>query len=114
MPREQINYPSNRTLVIYKGHEVNVEAGDPMPDGGEYFADPELHVIWHPETESFGDGYVQVSLAFPKGFLAARAASDDDTAEKNWLYTPQLNRDELNRLIRTLRKARDRAYGTDE
>lgn len=41
------------------------------------------------------------------------AVNRDDQPEGEQGYTTQLNRLEINRLIRALRKARDRAYGQD-
>jgi hypothetical protein len=114
MPREQINYPSSTGVLIYQGNELDYQPGASVPEGGEVFADPALHVNWQSEGADFGAPHVQVSLEVPAGFLRSRAAGLDDSVSHTCLFTPVLTRQELNKLIRVLRTARDKAYGRDE
>jgi hypothetical protein len=114
MPREQINFPSVAGVMIYKGNELEYEPGSDVPEGAEVFADPALHVNWQPSGLEIGGPHVQVSLQMPAGFLKARADGLDERVSDTWIYTPSLDRHEINKLIRVLRTARDKAYGRDE
>ena len=114
MPREQINFPSVTSVMIHKGNELEYEPGSEVPEGAEVFADPALHVNWQPSGMDFGGAHVQVSLQMPAGFLKARAAGIDADVIDTWIYTPVLDRHDINKLIRVLRTARDKAYGRDE
>ncbi|ASR79966.1 hypothetical protein SEA_ARCADIA_2 [Arthrobacter phage Arcadia] len=114
MPREQINYPNVAACIIHSnGDELEYEQGSPVPEGSEVFCDPALNVNWQTSSNDL-DGHVQVSLTLPAGFLKARAKSLVEDVIDTSLYTPILTRQEINKLIRTLRIARDKAYGRDE
>lgn len=101
MPREQINFPQ---LV------------EPTPDypatpaqGITAWRDPALHVSWHP------DSHVQIAVEMDLSY--AQMAIESPTngeAERTEVFVPPLTRNELNKLIRVLRRARDQAYGADE
>jgi len=111
MPREQINFPKPDSLIIDRfGHEIENESDVDVPDSAAVLTDPELHVSWSPE--SIG-GHVQVSLNMEAEFLK-RNAADLEGVSHRALYTPSLSRKEINKLIRVLRLARDKAYGRDE
>lgn len=89
MPKERIN---NRYFGQY-GEEVSADGhGTRVPLDDSY-----VKVGWSREAE-----HVE---------LAVMRQSDDEVSNERW--HAQLDRDGLNRLIRTLRKARDQAYGTD-
>ncbi len=109
MPREQINYPAP--------YEPSVANSADLAVHGESWPEPEVHVSWT-RTADHGPGHVQVSLLLPVGYVKHLAAALDapDTPEPSGIgaYSPALTRDELNRMIRTLRRARDQAYGQDE
>lgn len=47
-------------------------------------------------------------------YFKARAAGLDNSVSHTSIFTPALNRSEINKLIRSLRTARDKAYGRDE
>ena len=78
-----------------------------------------LDVSWSREGDQFG-GMVQIGLDMPLSVLRdIRRELDADEKDPvsvvaRALYTPSLDRRELNHLIRTLRRARDAAYGSDE
>lgn len=108
MPRQDITYH-------------NSEMTAPDPNGTE--------PIWHEEHHGldlhwsrpgmYGDGtpgHVQVGLTISQPKLRRLATPDpnepDPTART--LYTDDLTREQINLLIRTLRRARDAAYGADE
>jgi len=111
MPREQINFPA----PLEPSQDWN---GTPPPVHGEAWPEPELNVSWT-RAADHGPGNVQVSLLLPTAYvehLAKSLADPDSPAGVSGIgaFSPSLPRDELNRLIRTLRRARDQAYGADE
>jgi len=94
MPREQINYP-------------NLDQGlHPNMTEDTSWHDPAVHVGWTPNGEK-----VQVAFEADPNHLLAVADGDRDVRRMVW--SPVLSRDEVNRLIKTLRRARDAAYGVD-
>lgn len=84
MPREQINHP---------GNEVDEEG----------LRDPIVQVAWADKT-------VQIGFEADPGLFALAAESG---ALSTALYSPGLTRAETNRMIRALRRARDKAFGVD-
>lgn len=114
MPREQINYPNTTGIVIdNKGNEHVYIEGIPLPDGSIVFTDPSLNVNWQTQNPDI-PGHVQLSLSMESAYLKSLAHSLDPTVTHTAIYTPVLSRKELNKLIRVLRVARDKAYGRDE
>jgi hypothetical protein len=133
MPREQINFPKSHPAVVTGISPAEPWPSDTPPTFGEVtydYVDPRLHVNWL-RVDDFGAGHVQLSLeAHPQDILGrandARAILDKlapaapgemqtlsaDTSI--FQYTPTLTRDEINKLIRVLRRARDAVYGSDE
>jgi hypothetical protein len=106
MPREQINFPQ----------PVETQYGSCDGKGNseqhvEVNTDPAVHVNWHNAGNDHG-GHVQVSLECDRAYLASFTDVLDD--DRRNLYSPVLTRSDVNKLIRTLRKARDQAYGRDE
>jgi hypothetical protein len=69
-----------------------------------------LHVCWSPLHDA---GYVQIGFEADRGFVA-EALREGIDADRITLFTTELSRDELNRLIRMTRRSRDAAYGRDE
>jgi len=94
MPRERIKH----------GHESRVVYDGDNPVAGES-AMPSLDVSWSREPT----GWVQIGIDAPTDFLAGIIR---DGATSVW--TDVLDRREINHMIRTLRRARDAAYGSDE
>lgn len=109
MPREQINFP--------RPFEPVPDDCVPPPIHGEAWPEPELNVSWT-RAADHGMGLVQVSLLLPVAYVKHLAAdlANPERPEPSGIgaFSPALNRDEMNRLIRTLRRARDQAYGQDE
>ncbi len=109
MPKEQINTPRvfDPTLV-----DANT-----LPIHGEAWADPTLHVSWHQHGTGEMPGHVQVALGLPVqyiGSLMGDYSKAGAVAPSMDVFTPVLSRQDVNKLIRTLRRARDQAYGRDE
>lgn len=58
---------------------------------------------------------MQVALEADVSYLTfAVETPNGETSDRTLLYTPVLSRAEINKLIRTLKRARDKAYGADE
>ncbi|QIS38621.1 hypothetical protein [Clavibacter capsici] len=112
MPREQINFPDEPAVVIHPDGSQS-EYLDEQDQDGIVFNDPSLHVNWSPPTDVWPP-HVQVSLEFDTPVLTSRVKSLSGNEETSSLYSASLDRGELNRLIKVLRTARDRAYGRDE
>jgi hypothetical protein len=102
MPREQINYPDRHKLVT-DGTAANPE----IPDRAD--EEPTLHVNWDNDH-----CLVQVSLNMTAERIKRWADQLDGSVSHSAFYTPALTRGDINRLIRVLRTARDKAYGRDE
>jgi len=99
MPKEQINYPRVRQIE-QDGATLTVPDVSRVPD------DICVHVGWNRA------GWVQVSLSLYAERLA-QIASQVGTDHEVSVYSETLSREEINKMIRALRKARDQAYGSD-
>lgn len=100
MPREQINYPA---AVM----ETGADGGAPSVIKA---AGPALHVSWHASPA----GTVQIRFDANPDFIQEAADFPDPETGRSAMYTDELTRAEINKMIRTLRRARDQAYGKDE
>lgn len=109
MPKEQINFPTWRKTL----HGLPGLAGS--DEGATAEIDDVLMVRWHGgETV---DGYVQMSLVSQEpqpwaDFDDAVCWPVPNSASEH--FTPVLSREDINRMIKVLRRARDAAYGRDE
>lgn len=87
--------------------------GQPVEGDDKVFEDPSLDVTWNRDG-----GWVQMALYAPvdwwKRFMVVFGEGGDTTAVAQAAYTDVLTRSEINNLIKTLRRARDAAYGADE
>jgi len=107
MPRTQINYHKP---------PADMPVADPsVPGGTRIVRESVVHVTWMAAHKGeYDNGHVQVALevdmAYARTVLATPNGESPDTT---YLYSPGLSREEINRMIRALRAARDRAYGTD-
>lgn len=111
MPRTQINFP----LVVKDPAAAMVMTGglpgSPVP-AGTYVGDSILHVTWSPASKG---AHVQVALEVDQGY--AKMALEHPNGESpvtTYLYSPALDRAQINKLIAALRHARDQAHGKDE
>jgi hypothetical protein len=111
MPREQITHGSK--AYVLNGYLLEPE-GD-VPKGAIEVNAPQLHVSWtRADPEYASESHVQLCLEVDVHEVEQRAASNEGNVSHNWFYTDSLDRQTLNHLIRTLKRARDAAYGADE
>ncbi len=136
MPREQINFPHEHPAIvtgISPADPWDPKTSDDVPPGRVTYGyvEPRLHVNWL-KVDDFGAGHVQISVeVHPQDVISradqaaeilTRMTTVPETAEIQTLsadmsifqYTPPLSRDEINKLIRVLRRARDAVFGGDE
>ena len=103
MPRQQINYP--RPDLTQVDPATGVET--PVPLGQI------LEVHW-----DGNHGTVQASMSIDTGLLQRvleqERRADGEMPTRVWFYTEALTRPDLQRLIKTARRARDDAFGADE
>jgi hypothetical protein len=89
----------------------------PSPDGEDY-APSGLEISWWPSRDGI-PGHVQLGTGiFPErpGGVTAQRTGEDGEEPPLAVDQPRhvtVDRDGLNRAIRTLRRARDSAYGAD-
>ena len=86
-----------REIVVSHGPRLFSDEGREIPQDDQFF----VQVGWSSEAE-----YVQV-------VTGKRDAVTHESDSEPWLYV-QLERREINDLIRILRRARDQAFGKDE
>lgn len=82
-----------------------------LPEGATVREEPSLDVSWNRDG-----GWVQIAIDAPRDWWERFKESLDGSPEQHHMsaYTDVLTRKEINDLIRTLRRARDAAYGADE
>lgn len=119
MPKEKINFPAENKPIAWDtdtsvpsdgpGAWVGALVTDNPPGERIFTRDAQVQVGWHK------DSWVQVSIEADRSYLRFAADSPDaDTSARSTVYTPPLDRDEINKLIRVLRRARDQVFGRDE
>lgn len=84
---------------------------DALPDA-TFREEPSLEVSWNRDGS-----WVQVAYVAPTDWWDRFMADDPNGVhgpKYRTAYTDVLTRQEINNLIRTLRRARDAAYGSDE
>jgi hypothetical protein len=113
MPREQINFPKDSLIINRFGLEIEHELDVDVPDSSVVVNEPTLHVAWQNDNPD-NEGHVQVYIDLDVNHLKHKIAGLSDDVIKSAIFTPSLSRQEINRLIRVLRTARDKAYGRDE
>lgn len=113
MPREQINYPREGKPIEW---DPKTDDGDRpaawlggLVDNGTIDSPATLHVGWHK------DSWVQLSIEGDLSYFRFAADNPDgSTSDRSSVCTEPLSRDEINKLIRSLRRARDQVFGRDE
>jgi hypothetical protein len=111
MPKEKINQPFHAVAVLDGAVETANVPIKGQPEGTPTVDTDNVvvQVSWHP------DSWVQVSIEADVGYLRFAADNPDgETSDRATVYAPPLRRHEINKLIRTLRKARDQVHGRDE
>ena len=108
MPREQINYAETTVNVL------DTDTGELHEEAAAFVGsdEPILNVRWQGDTDE-ADAHVLVSLEVTTRTAcdAVANAGPDGLAE---IESVQLDRRQINRMIRALRRARDTAFGSDE
>lgn len=89
--------------------------GEKLPKGAYVTEEPSLEVTWTRSGDMLG-GWVQVSIDMPreKWLENMKTLEDDPNVIARAMYTDSLSRQEINNMIKVLRRARDAAYGADE
>lgn len=116
MPKETVHH-GTKYAEIPNGNGITIEVipldglSSPMPPGTVITEDPSLEVAWTRDM-----AHVQVAIDMPRELWIqiAQDLSTDDRVSRKAIYTGVLTRQEINHTIRTLRRARDAAYGSDE
>lgn len=102
MPKEQITFAR-----VQEG--VTGSTDPDVPTVTLTRIDPEIRIVWNRES------YVQLEFEADVSFFDSLAKSENGPdVSRISAYTPSLTREEINRFIRVLRRARDAAYGKDE
>lgn len=120
MPRERVKHGKQFVLEPEKDvapGETPSLAGKPyfpgekIPEGSILREESSLDVAWNRES-----GWVQIGIDAPRDwwerFIESYKNSPEQISFSAWIDV--LDRSEINHLIRTLRRARDTAYGADE
>ena len=126
MPREQITH--NR-IVDQAISTMSYGTADDVPTVTAQIEIPRrnLHIAWHPADSGWVQVGIDITVAELRDMLAdaeAQAAAEARRlagmgeyavdAHQFRVFSDVLSRTETNATIRTLRTARDRAYGRDE
>ena len=87
--------------------------GEPQPENTILREEPSLDVVWRREDVG---GWVQIGLDAPRDWWERFIASYEGSPEQHHFsaWTAVMDRRQINHMIRTLRRARDAAYGSDE
>ncbi len=115
MPRERVHHGTKWVKKLIPETNMFEDGFHPYHDGlplestDVLTQDQSLDISWH------RDGWVQVAMAIPKEKWdrIVQQFTDYPDDEPN-IYTDVLSRQEINNMIKTLRRARDQAYGADE
>ena len=103
--------------VERSGQEYKPGVTESLSDDERIYEQPSLDVTWNRDA-----GWVQIGLmAPPEWFRQALESSSwvDADGKTQWpvetgVFTEVLTRNEINHMIKTLRRARDAAFGADE
>lgn len=117
MAREVVVFP---TAHVFEAEGKQVDEGRPefvreAPAGGSVHLTPGAEVVWARDS-----GWAQLGIMIPKANFAALAKMAEETDLSGAEGSPTLsvfvdmNRADVNRMIRLLRRARNSAFGEDE
>lgn len=111
MPKETV-VPLIAYVYDADGKQVDeglVHAVRPTPEGGHVSFSSGLEVMWT------RDGWVQLGIDVPRALLRSLVAELDNNPDTvaSAVYV-DLSRYQVNRLISTVRRARNAAFGADE
>lgn len=113
-PKDALEHPTPEgpEEVSYAILSKEFHPGDPeVPSGATITEDVSLDVNWNREA-----GWVQVSMSVPidKWEDINKGREDLSNPPHVSVYTDTWTRQEINATIKTLRRARDAAFGADE
>lgn len=109
-PTEAIDGNSGQPAGVFAHVVREFIPGETLPPGTIVREHPSLDVTWNREV-----GYVQVSIEAPVDWWDRFHESRTRDEQSHYAaYTEVMDRREINHMIRTLRRARDAAYGADE
>lgn len=106
----------------FEGYQEDGKGGIlPLPPYTELTRHPNVEVVWsrmeeYTETrrrEEDPQGWVQIGIDIDQVDLKDRMRYDDGVTARTF-YTDKLTRHQINEMIRTLKRARNAAYGSDE
>jgi len=118
MPKERIKHATQYATWEAEGNDEYpgaqlskaLEPGEKAPVGSTITEDVSLDVSWNRDAE-----WVQVAIEMtPEKWKELSDIAQGDGIDHYSIYTDVLSRTEINKMIRTLRRARDAAYGADE
>lgn len=120
MAREVVVYPVAHVFDAEEQHvdEGRVDSVRPHPEGGSTHITPGAEVVWHRES-----GWMQLGIMLPREMILGAAKMIEDLEKPDaeigddsptFSMFVDLNRGDANRMIRTLRRARNAAFGADE
>ena len=95
MPRERIHHGTENKHAYEGDHGT-----------------PALDIEWM--REPTGRVQVAIDMARETWIINAKSVNEDPSVAARAIYTESLTRQEINHMIKTLRRARDAAYGADE
>lgn len=112
MPKEKINHV-NLDDATWTDQDGTCPRNNNVLGGA--FRDPSVEVYWmkYPDGQA---GHVQVGIEADHTHLAAAASGEYNCRPqgRGLVLTGVLTREQVNTMIRVLRRARDQAYGKDE
>lgn len=131
MPKEQINTPARRTITQMRDEKGKPDGswalgwaqdGDQLNDGQHWEDTPTVYLAWDssaPDTLP-PSVILHVDINCDEVLRAAAEITrmrerDDITPLEHWMFhTVVLDREEIQKLIRTARRARNAVFGGDE
>lgn len=118
MPRETIirgallvATPVNDTRDPGPGLILDLYHGGPIPGGSNLVHDADVDVAWDRDGEVVQIGF---TLSRERWLEVADMLREQPDITAHAEYTAPVSRAEINHTIRTLKRARDAAYGADE
>lgn len=126
MPRERVQHgklyvieaKGSTKVTDLRGEETGAVAslmheyapGEELHEGDIIQEQPSVDVTWNRDP-----GYVQISIEAPADYWERFEKGRKDGGQTHYgIFSETLTRQEINHLIRTLRRARDAAFGADE
>ena len=114
MPRDQINFPAEPVTVdaipVIRDGMTEIAGAPESALSGVPTYGPAVHISWLRGE----NGHVQVAMVTNPEYLQVAIDHPNEDIGRTSIYSPPMTRDEINRMIRSLRRARDQVFGRDE